>query len=172
MLVVVRSKDPSSNPQRGLSHLVEFHWIAFLLFFFYFSLVLSVQFPHILPTFCPGWGFGGRLGGFGLGWQQEEFSSFFSKPSFFSTTPSSPPPPPPPPPRLEKLPRKGSFVKVFLTMVVVDIVVRLTIVEKLWKDLNNLSCWDRPLLAGATLFISIFSQFSFLLEFVRFLIRP
>ena len=92
------------------------------------------------------------MGGLGLDLQHSEVSSFFSKPSFPSTNPS------PPPPRLEKLPRKaaGSFVKVFLTMVVVDIVVLLTIVEKLWKDLSNLSWWDRLLPTGTELFISIF----------------
>ena len=37
-------------------------------------------------------------------------------------------------------------------MVVVDIVVLLTIVEKLWKDLSNLPCWDK---LAAGLFISI-----------------
>ena len=53
-----------------------------------------------------------------------------------------------------KLPRNaaGSFVRVFLRMVVVDIVVLLTIVEKLWKDLSNLPCWDK---LAAGLFISI-----------------
>ena len=96
------------------------------------------------------------MGGLGLGWQQKELSSFLPKPSlqFCSTVPSPPPPPPPPPPMLEKLPRNaaGSFVKVFLTMVVVDIVVLFTIIEKLWKDLSNLSWWDR---LQPELFISI-----------------
>ena len=43
-------------------------------------------------------------------------------------------------------------------MVVVDIVVLLTIVEKLRRDLRNLSWWDK-LPKGTELLISIFSQF-------------
>ena len=82
--------------------------------------------------------------------EEFSFSSFF------------PPPPPPPPPSStgEKLPKNaaGTFVRVFLRMVVVDIVVLLTIVEKLRRDLRNLSWWDK-LPAGTELLISIFSQF-------------